>query len=147
MAIDFDKPLTWIVLGIIFIVVVVLFAIFAIAKIKAFSAVFGTVAGGILDVAKSKAKVKEIEAQNEHIKLRGHAVKCEYCGVTHTYKKSSEIPVNCPNCGGALTYEYTDTEKETREEYRKSRTMIYILLFAFSPIIFGLIVSILDWLF
>lgn len=147
MFIDFNSPIMWIILGIIFIAIVALIITFFVMRAKTVVAVMNSITKAASDVLEANAKVKSKQAQNEHIRLRGHAVKCEYCDSEFTYKKASDIPANCPNCGGAMVYN-TGIDTETiEEEYKESKAKIGMLLFAFSPIILGAIACICDWLF
>ena len=147
MSIDFNSPIMWIILGIIFIVTVALIITFFVMKTKTVVTVMDSIIKAVSDVLEVNAKVKSKQAQNEHIRLRGHAVKCEYCNSEFTYKKASEIPANCPNCGGAMVYDTGIDTEAIEKEYKESKAKIGILLFAFSPIILGAIACICDWLF
>ncbi len=137
----------WILIIAVAVIVVGLIILMIIARIKVTTTMISALSSNITDIAKEKIHNDSIKLQNEHIKLRGHAVKCEWCGVEHTFKDVSDIPINCPNCGGSLTYDKQIDENEFNEKRMKARDSKIALALAFSPIIFGILVSILDWIF
>lgn len=141
---SFDNPLTWVIIAIIFIIIVGFIGLVFVMKIKTFLTIFTSISKSVTEVAKADAENKKLALQNEHIKLRGHIVKCEYCGIEHTFINTSDIPDNCPNCGAALTYVNPVNEIDMAEKISQNNAKKLALIISGAFLIFIVLTAIFN---